>query len=131
MREQQILEMRLTSIDRRFAEIDARLPTCGNDSYVHQELSTERQNLVLNRNVADLRLREIKGEVQVDPDRAKRMTEDEQRRAKLIKRQIEERRETGEAFVAKLEAQGEFQQARIHRLALLDIPAQVAREFGQ
>jgi len=130
MLEKQILEMRMKAIDRRLSEIDAKLPSLGDDSYVHQELSSERVDLVRDRNVADLRLREIRGEAQSDPHQASRIAEDNKRREKLIQREIKSRLEVGEAFVAKLESQGEIQQARIHRRALLDIPTEVMREFS-
>jgi hypothetical protein len=50
--------------------------------------------------------------------------EDPHRRA-LIERLIAERRAQTSAFADKLVREGGYRQARIHRLAMLDIPRQV------
>jgi hypothetical protein len=51
------------------------------------------------------------------------------RRERFIAREVAVRREQHEAFIAKLEREGDYRQARIWRLEILNLREQVEREF--
>ncbi len=127
MQEIQTLEMTLKQVDRRRAEIEQKLQTLIEGSYAKQEMLYELVDLTNLRNVTDLKLRDLREPPSNDP----RAKEHRRRRQKMIEREIAVQTQLSEAFIAKLEQEGDHLGARQHRMAMLDIPAQVAREFGE
>jgi len=92
-----------------------------------QELASElsQTNGWIARLRADLDRLARFGDLQLSKAEANRITVWEQ----TIEREIASRRETALAFIARLEEQRDFRQAKIHSLALLDLPQQVIHEY--
>ena len=116
--EKRLLERKVSDADKRLAEIQAIGRTVAPASYKVQEIGCERVELTRIREVTARKLRAL----------AAPTTENPHRRA-LIERLIAERQAQTTAFADKLVREGDFRQARIHRLAVLDIPGQVEAEF--
>src|SRR4051794_6913526 len=120
MSEKEILSDRIRDIDARLAEIDVALASRPKDgSYQRQELLTERHELRTHRRVAEGAFRELMAPVP-PPD---------ERRERFIDAEVAARREGHLHYIQQLERVGEHRQARIWRNELLNLRAQVEREF--
>jgi hypothetical protein len=121
MTEKNILNERLREISERQAEIEVALANRPQDStYVRQELLSERNTLRALRRVTERKLRDLVA-TPVKPD---------ERRERFIQAEIANRREGHLRFIERLEHAGEHRQARIWRNELLNLRAQVEREFS-
>jgi hypothetical protein len=116
----QILERTLRDADVRLSELETLEHTVAPGSYQAQEVLAERAELRRWRDLNHRKLRALNSSP-ADPDAARRAN---------IELAIQERRETALKFIAALEREGDHQQARLWRMSLLDIPAQVARDFA-
>jgi hypothetical protein len=115
----QILERTLRDCDLRLSEIETLEMATPPGSYERQELESERIELRRLRSIADGKLRALNAPSTPDADRQK-----------LVELAIQERRETALKFIAALEREGDHRQAKVWRMSLLDIPAQVERDFA-
>jgi len=115
----------LHDLDRRTTEINQRLDLIGPHGYEAQELRDERATLRTHRNRLQDQLRDLDAPPRPDTD-----TERLERYERRVAREVAERRAAREHFVRSLERAGEHQQVKIHRLAMLEIDAEVRREFG-
>lgn len=120
MSEQDLLNDRIRDIDVRFREVRAALAKLPkNGSYQSQELLTEQNELRIARRVAEQRLNDLRAPPP-KPD---------ERRKRFIDAEVATRRQGHLAFIEQLERTGDHRQARIWRNELLDLRAQVEREF--
>jgi hypothetical protein len=118
--EQQILGDRLHQIDERLAQIKIELANRPVDgSYQRQELLSERSELTILGRVTERKLRDL----------TRPITAPDARRERFVAAEVAHRREHTIDFINKLEKAGEHRQARIWRRELLNIRAQVEREF--
>jgi len=115
----------ITDADRRLAEIADRLDHVRNE-YEAQELKSEvglvrdyRARLQRDLDKLGSESREMS-----DADVANR-----ERYERFIANEITERRKARMAFIDSLERQGDHRQAKIHRIALLDLESEVRREL--
>jgi hypothetical protein len=120
MSEKDVLNDRLRDIDARLAELEIALANNPKDgSYQRQELLTEKGELRIARRVTERRLDDLNAPPP-PPDA---------RRKRFIDGEVATRREGTLAFIEQLEQAGDHRQARIWRRELLNLRAQVEREF--
>src|SRR5689334_4006824 len=125
------LELRLRRIDRRRAQIEAQLTALGDsnsfrsrpDSPQRVELETELRDLNNSRREAELILR--------PPPKPQRIPELERARAAqceadkaFLRTEIRQQTDITEAAAQKLEAAGEYRQARLQRSLIPELPEQ-------
>ena len=120
MSEKEILTDSLRDIEARLAELEIALANCPRDgSYERQELESEKNDLVTQRRVSERAL----GDLTAPPPQP------DPRRKKFIDAEVAVRREQTLAFIGNLERAGDHRQARIWRGELLNLRAQIEREF--
>jgi hypothetical protein len=120
MSEKEILNGRIRDIDARLAEIDVALASRPKDgSYQRQELLTEQRELKTHRRVAERALSALSAPPPT-PDA---------RRQRFIDAEVATRRQGHVHYIQQLERVGDHRQARIWRNELLNLRAQVEREF--
>jgi hypothetical protein len=116
----EVLSARIKQIDARRAEIEATLAHQPPESYARQELETEYRELASHRRVADIRLSDLRAPSPA-PDT---------RREQFIANEVKIRRRQPEAFIQKLENEGDHRNARLWRMELLDLKQQVEKEYS-
>lgn len=120
MSEKEILSDRVRDIDARLKEIAVALANRPQDgSYQSQELLTEQRELKTHRRVAERAF----GELTAPPPKL------DERRERFIDAEVATRREGHLHYIEQLERIGDHRQARIWRGELLNLRAQVEREF--
>jgi hypothetical protein len=126
-REKRNLKLRIEEIETHLADANRRLrPLERVNTYQAQELRNERVDLQRDLRTAQNRLADL---TDVRPFSAEEKRRIRGREA-AIERELASRREQRLWFVQKLESQGEHFQARVHRNHLLDLRAEVEKEFG-
>jgi hypothetical protein len=119
MSDQNLLNDRIRDIDARLAEIEIALAGRPEGSYQRQELLTEQRELKTHRRMAERAL----GELAAPPPKP------DARRQRFIDAEVATRREGHLHYIEQLERVGDHRQARIWRGELLNLRAQVEREF--
>jgi hypothetical protein len=131
------LELRLRRIDKRRAEIEAKLTALGDsssprsrpESPARVELEAELATLNNLRREAELILRPPKPTPIPALERAREV----QRAADIsfLRAEIIQQTAIAEAAAQKLEAAGEHRQARLQRSLIPELPERLCREFGK
>lgn len=116
----------LQQIDARIAAIDERLRVTPPGAYLSSELSQERSDLLARRRTTANEIADLDAADQ--PPTAAEIAKREAYERRVAT-EVANRTEVHEHFVRKLEAQGELREARIQRMAMLEIDAQVRREW--
>jgi hypothetical protein len=126
-REKRNLRLRIEEIETHLADANRRLrPLERVNTYQAQELRGERVDLQRDLRAAQNRLADL---TDVRPFSAEEKRRIRGREA-AIERDIAARREQRLWFIEKLESQGEYRQARVWRDQLLELRAEVEKEFG-
>lgn len=116
-----ILFSKLKTIDQRRSEIEAGLAK-NPPAYQKQELESEYATLGSMRRDCE---EALKPRYRVKPDE-----EQKQRQLALLRMEIKNQTQLAEHAAEKEEAVGNHRSAKLHRLTIPDIPANVAREYG-
>ena len=114
----------LGEIDARVDAIGRRLATLDANGYEHQELGSERQSLLGRRRVVAAQIEALDPPPMTPADRAAYEAWD-----RRVTREVADRRESRQHFIDKLTASGDHREARVQRDALLNLRAEVEREW--
>ncbi len=115
----QLIERQVTALKARLKALGEMVPAAGSLSYAEAERNQERRNLSSMLKDAQARLTRVEAKSGPDP-----------RLVKAAEATIRERTDHAEWFAGKLEAEGDYRQARIWRESIPGIPTDVYREMG-
>ena len=127
MSDKEIYQDRLRDIATRLADLEIQLNNCPKDgSYERQELESEKRDLLTHRRVAERALGDL---LSTAPQPNEDQRRNQRSRKAFIDAEIATRKEGTLAFIEQLERSGDHRQARLWRGELLNLRAQVEKEF--